>query len=64
MIISIWKSQVGKGMFFIIIEIWKLYIYIFCFINIGTEYRRPTTADSAKTSNLDSDDNLNEEESN
>jgi hypothetical protein len=31
---------------------------------IGAEFRRPPTADSAKTSNMDSDDSLDGEESN
>jgi hypothetical protein len=34
------------------------------FISIGVEFRRPQTADSAKTSNMDSDDSLDEEKSN
>jgi hypothetical protein len=34
------------------------------FISIGIEYRRPLTADSTKTSMMDSDDNLDGEESN
>jgi hypothetical protein len=46
--------------FFIIFSQYKSDI----FISIGIEYRRPLTADSAKTSMMDSDDNLDGEESN
>ncbi len=59
---SLWKSQVSKGkcVFFIVFSQYKSDI----FISIGIEYRRPLTADSAKTSMMDSDDNLDGEESN
>ena len=43
---------------FFFISIWKSQV------GKGGESRRPTTADSAKTSNIDSDDNSNVEESN
>lgn len=32
--------------------------------DLGFDFRRPATADSAKTSNLDSDDNLEDDQSN
>jgi hypothetical protein len=40
-----------------------LFVKIIFEFFIGTEFRRPATADSAKTSNMDSDD-LDGEESN
>jgi hypothetical protein len=49
----------------------QLLNYLFEFLSMwksqtgkGVETRRPPTADSAKTSNMDSDDNLDGEESN
>jgi hypothetical protein len=49
----------------------QLLNYLFGFLSMwktqmgkGVETRRPLTADSAKTSNMDSDDNLDGEESN
>ncbi len=48
-------------MFFFFHEIFFLFSLIKSPVGKGTDFRRPATADSAKTSNVDSDDNFEED---